>query len=356
MSSEPIVNSVLRDGLRESDSTSLVVYPTLNFNGEVRIEITATDDSGAFVVDTLTLDIHAINDPPVFAQSLVDTSLNEDGTLGHHLWATDDDLDSLSYDVYSDTVAISVSYSDSTVWIVPADNWNGNATLTFLVSDDSITVSDTMHVSVTPVNDAPAPFALLSPGSEEFISHTDSIEQSFAWEPSIDVDGDPVQYSLSFTSQSWDTTIAELDTTLHRLNIEGFPRAVDVQWSVIAFDADTMTSSLDTSIIQVSTIVGVVDWVNLPSEYVLKQNYPNPFNPSTTIQYGLPELSDVSLVIYDIRGREVNSWQAEHQQAGWYELQWHGENSFGKQVATGMYFARLVAGDYSKVIKMAYLR
>lgn len=94
----------------------------------------------------------------------------------------------------------------------------------------------------------------------------------------------------------------------------------------------------------------------IPSRYLLSQNFPNPFNPITAIKYELPELSDVSLYIYDIRGRQIKSWSIEEQPAGGYLLFWNGDNEAGKQVATGVYFAHIQSGDFSQVIKMVYLK
>lgn len=91
-------------------------------------------------------------------------------------------------------------------------------------------------------------------------------------------------------------------------------------------------------------------------DFRLDQNYPNPFNPTTTIRYGLPEASDVSLIVNDVTGREVSTLVSHSQAAGWYEVQWNGEAGDGILVGTGVYFARIQAGSFSKVIKMVYLR
>jgi len=89
---------------------------------------------------------------------------------------------------------------------------------------------------------------------------------------------------------------------------------------------------------------------------VLDQNFPNPFNPTTTIRYGLPEASDVTLHIYDINGRAINTLVNTSQAAGWYNIQWKGISQDGTPVGTGMYFARIQAGSFSKTIKMVYLK
>jgi len=103
-------------------------------------------------------------------------------------------------------------------------------------------------------------------------------------------------------------------------------------------------------------IVGVHKDINILNEFELIDAYPNPFNPSTTIKYGLPVDSNVSLVIYDVRGQVVQTLESGHQSAGWYDVVWNGETADGKTISTGIYFARLVAGDYSQVIKMLYLK
>ena len=94
----------------------------------------------------------------------------------------------------------------------------------------------------------------------------------------------------------------------------------------------------------------------MPDKITLLQNFPNPFNPSTTIRYRLPEDSNVSLVIYDVRGNLIQTLETGHRSAGWYNVVWNGQTADGSTISTGIYFARLYAGDYSYMIKMLYLR
>ena len=101
---------------------------------------------------------------------------------------------------------------------------------------------------------------------------------------------------------------------------------------------------------------GVDDFGNQPDACVLSQNYPNPFNPTTTISYTLPELTQVRLSVFDIRGQEVMTLQDKVKSPGNYQVQWNGVDQQGGPVSTGVYFARLQAGSYSKTIKMVYLR
>ena len=99
----------------------------------------------------------------------------------------------------------------------------------------------------------------------------------------------------------------------------------------------------------------------IPSETELLANYPNPFNPETWIPYRLAEDAFVTLTIYDGNGRAVRTLNVGHRIAAVYENQskaiyWNGKNNLGEQVASGVYFYTLAAGDYSATRKMLILK
>jgi type IX secretion system substrate protein len=89
----------------------------------------------------------------------------------------------------------------------------------------------------------------------------------------------------------------------------------------------------------------------LPSEYSLDQNYPNPFNPSTIIRYSLPVESHVLLTIYDVLGREVATILDGIQDPGFKSVRWDASAA-----ASGIYFYRLKAGEFTSVKKLLLLR
>ena len=89
----------------------------------------------------------------------------------------------------------------------------------------------------------------------------------------------------------------------------------------------------------------------LPQDYNLNQYYPNPFNPSTNIEYSIPEESFVELKIYDILGNEIVTLVNEQQPAGVYRADFNADNN-----SAGLYFARLTANNFTKVIKMTLLK
>ena len=99
----------------------------------------------------------------------------------------------------------------------------------------------------------------------------------------------------------------------------------------------------------------------LPKETSLLSNYPNPFNPETWMPYRLAADAWVQLTIYDQTGQVVRTIDIGHQVAGAYErrsraIYWDGRNHLGEQVASGVYFYHLDAGDYSQTRKMLILK
>ncbi|NOZ75096.1 MAG: T9SS type A sorting domain-containing protein, partial [FCB group bacterium] len=94
----------------------------------------------------------------------------------------------------------------------------------------------------------------------------------------------------------------------------------------------------------------------VPLEIALYPNYPNPFNPRTAIRYDLDRNTDVSLVIYDILGREVLTLVNGFRTAGTHVVTWSGRDRSGKPAATGTYFCRLSTENQVRTIRMVLLK
>jgi hypothetical protein len=90
---------------------------------------------------------------------------------------------------------------------------------------------------------------------------------------------------------------------------------------------------------------------NLPGQFALEQNFPNPFNPTTTIRYGLPVPSYVTLTVYNILGEQVAVPVHENQEAGFHDVRLDGT-----RLSSGVYFYRLKAGSYAATKRLILLR
>jgi len=88
----------------------------------------------------------------------------------------------------------------------------------------------------------------------------------------------------------------------------------------------------------------------------LKGIYPNPFNPRTTIEFNLASAGNVTLRIFDAAGRHVRTLQDGSMNAGLHQVEWNGTDNTGRGMATGVYFARLEAGEYRVTQKMVLIK
>ena len=96
--------------------------------------------------------------------------------------------------------------------------------------------------------------------------------------------------------------------------------------------------------------------VALPEIFELKPNVPNPFNPETSIRYALPHASQVSLEIFNAAGQRVRGLVRGMEQAGNYQVMWNGRDDSGSKVAGGVYFYRLMAGEFQSIQKMVLVK
>ncbi|MHA2275013.1 MAG: T9SS type A sorting domain-containing protein [Candidatus Kariarchaeaceae archaeon] len=101
-----------------------------------------------------------------------------------------------------------------------------------------------------------------------------------------------------------------------------------------------------------SASTNIVDGVsNIPNKIFLSQNYPNPFNPSTTIEFTLPKSDFTTLKVYNILGKEVSTLVSNKLNSGNHTYTFDGKN-----LASGIYYYQLVAGDYREIKKMVQIK
>jgi len=100
------------------------------------------------------------------------------------------------------------------------------------------------------------------------------------------------------------------------------------------------------------------DWDpdKIPSAFNLGQNFPNPFSSATWINYSVPELSNLKLNIYNVRGELITTLQNGQFEPGKYSIKWNGLNDEGRSVTSGIYFYRLQTDDFIETKKMFKLR
>ena len=99
------------------------------------------------------------------------------------------------------------------------------------------------------------------------------------------------------------------------------------------------------------TLIGGIQTIEIPNYYSLAQNYPNPFNPNTSIKFSVPKAVNVTLKVFDVLGKEVATLVNEVKQPGFHTADFNASD-----LASGIYFYRIDAGEFSSVKKMILVK
>ena len=199
--------------------------------------------------------------------------------------------------------------------------------------------------------------------------------------PSEDVNGDGIVNILDLVFVS--SNFGKTGQNPADVNDDGIVNIVDLVKVAAAMGAGAAAPSAHPQTLEILTVADVKQWliqaqqVNLtdatsqrgllmleqllaaliPKETSLLPNYPNPFNPETWIPYQLAKPTNVTLTIYAVDGRLIRTLALGHQPTGMYHSKsraayWDGKNEVGEQVASGVYFYTLSAGDFTATGKM----
>jgi len=166
------------------------------------------------------------------------------------------------------------------------------------------------------------------------------------WEGDGNIDADPKFEDTLFHLSAQSPCV---DKGTNSVEVNGFV------YHIPAFDykrtARPYNNYTDMGAYEWDPSTGITETRELPAQYVLFQNYPNPFNPSTTIEFTLPKSESVTLKVYNILGKEVSTLVSNKLNQGNHTYTFDGKN-----LASGIYYYQLVAGDYREVKKMIILK
>ncbi len=166
-------------------------------------------------------------------------------------------------------------------------------------------------------------------------------------------DVDTFKYNgLNQNNQSVHWDIPGNEVTRDDLSYDGSGNLVEVI-SYVFFGSWLPT---DRYVIVYTSVAVKVDDTALPGDFALLQNHPNPFNPTTTIRYSLSRPHLVQIEVYNVLGQLVSTLENSEQGVGVYETTWDGTNANGQNVASGVYFYRLKAGEFVQTRKMVLSR
>lgn len=171
--------------------------------------------------------------------------------------------------------------------------------------------------------------------------------------PSYSPDGSSIAFTLS-KSNGDVFLLSDLINNTYTSDIY----AISVQHAKSEKGTDTPVAltndgrSLDPSWGFVSSGVGVPEQPGSPDSFQLFRNYPNPFHDATNIEYEIREQAHVTIGVYDLHGRLISVLINEIQAAGKYRTHWNGRDNYGKHVAGGIYFCRIMTDGFVSSISM----
>jgi hypothetical protein len=261
------------------------------------------------------------------------------------------------------TLTISVSCNDTNVTLSPIENnkctisadenYFGNALLNVTISDGELSCQTTVDLTIESVNDFPVINGL--PTSLSIING--DVENLDLKGMASDVETPDSMLTWSFTATPDSVNLNyNAETNEEYISAKGsFDGTVELTVTVTDADGGTDETTITVTVTPDPTSIEGLN--GIPTEFTLFQNYPNPFNPSTVIRYGIPvgdayhASLNVSLKIYDILGNEVATLVNEEKSPGYFEVRWNAEN-----LASGIYFYRVIAGSYVECKKMLMIK
>ncbi len=356
--------------------------------GDYVARVTLTDDADEPMSDVITINIHVedVNRIPAVEMAIDAVVIEEDSQFDgqgnevvRNITPHFSDLDI----EFGDSLAYTVDVPVELEYDVDAFTDFGRlvikpATEHFFQVDPALEVSVTatdlsdasativFEVTVTPVNDAPLGFNLLSPDDLYGLPPDDEII-NFSWEAAphdfFGEDEQVITYMVVFTVDGSDTTAVEdlASNVYNDMNANEMLALLDldrgmehsVTWKVYAMDdGDPVGMSMSNDEFGFVLFSGVDESeVGIPTEYYMTGSYPNPFNETTTIKYGLPAPGNVELTVWDMHGRKIAELASGIHAAGSYQAVWSAQG-----VTSGVYFIRIQAENYQAMRKAVLVR
>ena len=333
------------------------------------ITVTASNTYGGSKSITVTVNVTNVNEAPVFTDGTSTTrsiGLNppSNAPIGKPVAATDPEGDTLTYSKSGTKAHLFGLDTETGQLKMSHHNFTSGDKITMTVTDGTYTdtIEVTIEFDVTPIfsdgkqatrsvatnaaigTNVGSPITAADPGNA--LTHTYQIIPT----------GSQWNKTLTSTTFSIDSSTGQLQTkALIYLNV-----GVSYTFKVKVFNSWDGTAFIDVTVTVVAQ-ASAPAVQQTPDNTALLANYPNPFNPETWIPYQLSKSANVTLTIYNMKGEMVRQLALGHKAAGNYlsrsrAIHWDGKNQAGEKVATGVYFYRFTAGDFSATRKMLIIK
>ncbi|MCL4306049.1 T9SS type A sorting domain-containing protein [bacterium] len=314
--SAPVQHSPLPFSLLLPDDGAFFTTDTMRF----RWEATTDPDPGDQIAYALLFDTDTLFDDPFAVGPLQNPT---------HLLNRSDDI----FDRY---------------WRVVAQDQHGN-----------LRVCSDRHRHVRKIRpDSTLAFNLLGPDSGSALTTPTG---HFSWEAALDPDSadEVIFYCLFFQNEDSISLIDTIWGTSSNVTFTDHPfiqESDTVRWWVVAnsrYPVMQRQSRQTWTFVNWNVSADPVPYV--PAQFTFDRAYPNPFNTVVTLEYSLPQATNVNLSVFDITGRVVALLASGVEAPGSHTVRWDG-TSDGAPVSTGVYFARLSADEFVATQKLLLLK
>ncbi|HEB83537.1 MAG TPA: T9SS type A sorting domain-containing protein [Bacteroidetes bacterium] len=318
---------------------------------------------------------------PFSLREPADGATFEPGGIGMMWWPTEDpDGGTVEYDVFISSEPIDTDDPPDPIAHVdwtPADYLYQAVEGTYYwavraIDDEGATTWSTevnrrFHVSVGGGDEPPSDFSLLSPEDGVSITLPDSAGYSilFAWEESVDPDGDTVTYHAVWTfSLPGDSTFTPVivslqglpstSLTLGEIDTLGLPadRMRQVDWEVWAHSGNDSTRCEEPWRLYLTptTAAGETEAGDIPRGFAISEVFPNPFNSTVKVTIALQQSAAVRAVVYDMLGRETAVLTNESMHSGLHTLSWSATDR-----PAGLYFLQVTTSQGDRAVRKLLL-
>lgn len=233
-------------------------------------------------------------------------------------------------------------------WRVVAQDQNNN-----------LTICTDQHRHVRKISpDSTQAFSLLTPDSGSTLVSPSGL---FSWQVALDPDSldENIFYDLYFQVGDSVTVIDTIATNFVNVNFVDHPfinQSDTIHWWVVVnSDYPEMQLPSRQTWSFINWNVPADETPPAPQKFALNPAYPNPFNASVTLEYSIRQAAETELSVYDVAGRLVTTLVSGSQTPGLHSVRWDGQVN-GTQVATGLYFARLIAGNNVATQKLLLMK
>jgi len=284
-------------------------------DGTATITVTADDGKGGSVQDAFKVNVTSINVPPTVTNAIEDMELivGEDFTIDLTTVFTDPDGDDLSFSFSnSNESAATVSISNNTLTVDALAE--GTTTVTVTADDgNGGSVQDAFEVSVIAANVTPTVTSAIE-DMELIVGEDFTIDLTTVFN---DPDGDDLSFSVSNSNESAATASISNNTLTVDALAEG-----TITVTVTADDGKggSVQDAFEVTITSINAVTSLErDGNEIPTSFVLFQNYPNPFKRWTTIPFAMPQVSEVTISVYNSLGKKVEELALGKLPAGHFE-------------------------------------